>query len=68
MEEEKYIPIEDTVTDTVIIPREEYSYLIRAMMGIETIAASETKYGFDSAVIHAVLKIFGYTPKEEEDA
>lgn len=52
-------------TEFVLIPREEYIVLVRAMMGIETIGASETKYGFNSDVIHAVLKLFGFEHKED---
>ena len=65
---EEYTPLQVCDQDTVTIPREEYNALIRARMGIETIGASETKYGFNSDVIHAVLKIFGYELKEDEDA
>lgn len=65
--EEEYIPLDVCDQDTVTIPREEYNTLIRARMGIETIGASETKYGFSSDVIHAVLKLFGYEHKEDDE-
>lgn len=55
MEEVKVILRENTVC----IPRSEYDALTRAKMGIDTIAASKTKYGFDSDTIRAVLKVFG---------
>lgn len=65
---EEYTPLqirEDN--DCVVLPREEYNALVRARMGIETIGASETKYGFSSDVIHAVLKLFGYEQKEDDE-
>jgi len=52
----------------VTVPIEKYEELIRARMAIDTIGASENKYGFDCDVIRAVLKIFGYEHKEEGDA
>lgn len=67
--EEAYTPLqirEDN--DCVVLPREEYNSLLMARFGIDTIGASETKYGFDSDVIHAVLKLFGYEHKEDSDA
>lgn len=66
--EKEYTPLqirEDN--DCVVLPREEYNALIRAKMGIETIGASETKYGFNSDVIHAVLKLFGYEHKDDDE-
>ena len=52
----------------VTVPLEKYEELLSARMAIDTIGASETKYGFDSDVIRAVLKIFGYEHKEDGDA
>lgn len=65
--EEYYTPLQIREgNDCVVLPRKEYDALIRARMGIDTIGASETKYGFDSDVIHAVLKLFGYERKEDD--
>lgn len=65
--EEEYTPLQVCDQDTVTLPREEYNSLIMARFGIDTIGASETKYGFDSDVILAVLKLFGYEHKEDEE-
>ena len=64
---EEYTPLQVCSKGTIIIPREEYNSLVRARMGLETIGASETKYGFNSDVIHAVLKLFGYEHKEDDE-
>ena len=56
------------VAGYVLLPREEFDELTRARMGIDVIAASKGKYGFDSDVIHAVMKVFGHEFKEDEDA
>lgn len=62
MEEEKSNSIFVTVS------LEKYEELIRARMAIDTIGASENKYGFDSDVVRAVLQTFGYVHKEDSDA
>ena len=54
--------------DSVTIPRSLYDELLKARYGIAVIGASETKYGFDSDVLHAVLKTFGIEHKEPSDA
>ena len=65
---EEYTPLQLRVdNDCVVLPREEYNSLLMARMGIDTIGASETKYGFNSDVINAVLKLFGYEHKEDEE-
>lgn len=51
--------------DTVILPREEYNMLVRSRFGIDAIAASHSKYGFDSDVIYSVMKTLGFDLKEE---
>ena len=52
----------------VVVSRAEYDDLVRARMGIDCIAASHGKYGYDSDVIRAVMKQFGYDHAEGSDA
>ena len=54
--------------DTITIPRAEYDELKKARFIVDVIGKTLTKYGVDDRVAAPMLRAFGYTFREEDDA